>query len=346
MHIPSRFHSWAFAGALAAVGQLPSLALADDKAGAGTATDAEIDPPEPPPPTVVQPPPGSQPPPPAEDESSALGRYQYCFQRMIDLGVTDNAYMKRCLGIEDRQPRRTTGAQPVFLTKPDVRRVVDEGLPGIKDCYAKLLAKTKDLGVTPQGVIEARFAVKAEGTVEGVAFESGAIADVTLLTCVRDRINAWKFPKVDADPGEPPTKVHVALRLATRGARQANVTVGKGFPKVENPGAGLAPDDVLAVFRKNAPKLRECYDELLKRHKAAPKSPEPQGRVGVDVKVDPRGRVGSVKFRELGLSDRVFKKCLTVRLKSWRFPKPLGGEPFLVKFPPFVFQPARAAPTK
>lgn len=266
-----------------------------------------------------------------EGEITDLDRYQDCFQKMIDAGATDNAFMKKCLGLPDRPPpKKGPNGELAFLTKGDVTEVVLDKISGITDCYVKLLGQSKDLGVKPEGTVDPGFDVTPTGSVEGVQFDSASITDVGLLGCVREKVKTWTFPKTTL--GE---KIHVKLsfRLFVKSEKTGIAALAKGFPKLTGPGYGLSPEDILAVFRKNSLRVRSCYDDLLK------KKPTASGNVAVDLGVSPLGRVTKIHFRELTVGDDTFKTCVTSQLKKWKFPKPRGGEPQTVKYPPFVFSP-------
>lgn len=264
-------------------------------------------------------------------EPTELDRYQDCFQKMIDAGSSDNGFMKKCLGLPDKPaPKKGAHGERPFLTKPDVTEVVLDHISGITDCYVKLLAQSKDLGVKPEGTVDPRFDVTPAGVVENLGFEPTSITDVTLLTCVREKLKTWTFPKTTL--GEK-INVRLSFRLFVKNQKTGVAALAKGYPKLTGPGYGLSAEDILAVFRKNSLKVRGCYDDFLK------KKPEASGNVAVDLVVSPAGRVQKVAFRELTVGDETFKACVASQLKKWRFPRPRGGEPQEVKYPPFVFAP-------
>lgn len=268
--------------------------------------------------------------PPAKAQAS-LDRYQDCFQKMIDSGATDNTFMRRCLGLGDKVAPKTSATGDLeFLTKGDALETAEKGLGGIKECYANLLLATQDLGVTPEGVVDARLQVKPSGEVSTVKFESGSLADVALLACLKERLKAWAFPRTTmADP----VTVALGLRFSVAAKRSPVAALTKGSPEISGPGYGLSSEDQISVFRKNVSSLRLCYDEQLKRQ------PSAAGNVAVDLLVNARGRVAKTAFRELSIGDPEFKTCITTAVKKWKFPKPRGGEPTLVKYPPFQFAP-------
>jgi hypothetical protein len=250
---------------------------------------------------------------------------------MIDAGSSDNAFMKKCLGLPDKPPpKKGPHGELAFLTKSDVTEVVLTNIAGVTECYVKLLAQLKDLGVQPEGTVDPRFDVTPAGVAEDVAFEPTSIADVGLLGCVRDKVKAWMFPKTNyADK----VSVKLSFRLYVKNQKTGVAALAKGFPKLAGPGYGLSAADLLAIFRKNSYRVRACYDDLAKR------KPGASGNVALDLVVSPHGRVTKVSYRELTVGDDAFKACVTAQMKKWKFPKPRGGEPATVKYPPFVFSP-------
>jgi len=304
---------------------------------ATAASAAEIDPP-PPPPAPGMPRPAAAPasaPTAVHGEPTALDRYQDCFQKMIDVGATDNVFMRHCLGIPDRPARRHPGADGRLdeLRPGDVAAVVKKGLPGLEECYDKLLQASHALGFTPEGAVDPHFAVTSAGQVESVAFAATSMTDVSLLTCMRERIKSWTFPRTNYGDR---LAVRLSLRLKAKTnvkSETASVTLRRGFPRLSGLGYGLSPADVLTIFRQNAPHVRACYNELVKR------KPHAGGRAAVDLIVSAAGRVSRVSYREFTLDDASFKSCMTAQLKHWRFPRPLSGESTTVRYPPFVFQP-------
>lgn len=275
--------------------------------------------------------PGTPPAEPKPPTSKALERYQDCFQKMIDAGATDNAFMRKCLGIANTEKKAAKKTPPAL----DAAKPAKAGVSGIRDCYQKLLADTKDLGVTPEGHVEPTARVKPDGTVASVSFATTAMTDAKLLACVRDKIKAWTFPKSKA---EGPVDVALSFRLSTKPPRTAVAALAGGYPKVALPAkAELPPADVLAVFKRNAPKVRACYHDQLKR------KPGATGRVGASLEVDADGKAQNVTLRDLGAADDAFddtfRDCLVKELKRWRYPKPPGEAPVPVVYPPFVFAP-------
>jgi hypothetical protein len=282
-----------------------------------------VDPPEPPPfeseAAPVEEPSG---------DSPEVERYQKCFQKMIDLGASDNEYMKRCLGIAPRPTRKGPKGDLLYLDKRDVQAVAVDRLEDLETCYAKLLQQTKKLGVEPAGHVEPKLTIKPSGSVGDVRFEPTTLTDAGLLGCVKDRLRKWRFPPV-SESGDITATFSFRLKATAQGKPAASLA--KGYPKLSGPGYAISSEDMLAIFRKNIGKLRGCYDALLKRR------PGVSGKAGVDLVVGATGRVARVSLRGVEPDDERFQGCLAKELKTWQFPRPRSGEPTKVSYPPFEF---------
>ena len=67
--------------------------------------------------------------------------------------------------------------------------------------------------------------------------------------------------------------------------------------------------------------------------------PNGSGKIGIDAVVGQTGAVQKSTIRASTISDDQFKSCVAGQVKTWKFPRPRGGEPVTVSFPPFVFAP-------
>lgn len=265
----------------------------------------------------------------AEDQE--LERYQQCFQKMIDSNAQDNAFMRKCLGIEERPvPKKGAKGELEFLAKDEAAKVIERALPDLKGCYDKLLAQTKELGITPEGSVETRLEIKQDGSVGEMAFLPSTLTDVGLLACVKLKLKSLVFPKTTE---EAPVNALVALKLAAQNGRKGSVTLVKDSPRLAGAAYEYSEKDAYGVFRKNSAAIRRCYDALVKR------DPKAQGQAVLEVALSGKGKVGRVTWRELAVGDDEFKTCLTAEIKTWRYPPPRSGDPTTVKYPAFTFRP-------
>jgi hypothetical protein len=298
------------------------------------AQSGEIDPPPPPPaPQMPAPQPGpgtgSAGEPVKPGPPTALDRYQECFQQMIDSGASDNAFMRQCLGIEETAPADQKSAKR--FSRDDANAVLESSLKNLEVCYNQLLERSQSLQLIPEGVIDPVIAVGDKGQVTGINFEPTQFMDIGLLECAKKKLTALSFKKAPAG-----TVIKTSIRFnATGPKRVGKASLVKGGPRLSGPAFELSSKDILAVFQKYSPRVRACYDDLVKR------SPKSGGTVAVDLTVNAAGRVRKVHYRENTISDRRFKNCVTTQLKTFRFPKPVSEEDVVVRYPSFVFSPQK-----
>jgi len=95
-------------------------------------------------------------------------------------------------------------------------------------------------------------------------------------------------------------------------------------------GEGLCADEVSSVIRSHLSNVRDCYDEILKRH------PDISGRVVVGFSINSGGRSEQIRFPDRTIDDRAFLRCLAGVFRKMSFPPPRGGKPVNVRYP-FVF---------
>lgn len=299
--------------------------------GRAVAQDPEHDPPPPPPaPGMAA---GAQPgnANPAPDENPDVGadpallRYQDCFQKMIDAGASDNAFMKRCLAVDGTGKSAKIGTEAP-LSKDEVIRGLKPAEGELKRCYEKSLSAWKDLGKRPEGELSFTLSVKQGAAIE-VVYESG-LQDASLAGCFKEHLKGAVFRK-STDQEAEKIGVTFALKALAKGGA---VSLIPAKLKLTGKASNLSSDDALSVFRKNAPKIRQCYDDLLK------KKPGAGGKVAVTLIVGPKGKVARIGFREFSIEGPGFKNCLINEIKKWKYPKPHSGEPATVDYPAFEFR--------
>ena len=93
----------------------------------------------------------------------------------------------------------------------------------------------------------------------------------------------------------------------------------------------LSKAQVARVIRSHSKQVRHCYD------RAAASDPTLAGQLGVQITIGSSGKVLSARLRYSTLSKRMVAGCVTHGIRSWVFPKPLGGGK-VVFFYPLVFQ--------
>jgi hypothetical protein len=136
----------------------------------------------------------------------------------------------------------------------------------------------------------------------------------------------------------PQTVVMLALAAASH-QRRLNLIVPSGArpppppDQPHDPGEGLAQAAIKQVVMRHVAEVRACYERELKHR------PGLEGRVVVGFSIGLDGRVGDLEVEETLPDDDAVADCVATRVKTWRFPKPTGGEPIEVRYP-FVFTPA------
>jgi hypothetical protein len=120
-----------------------------------------------------------------------------------------------------------------------------------------------------------------------------------------------------------------------RGSHAAVSGQGRSFVSTD-PGAsdvaeGLTKDQVGAVIRKHMSEIRYCYEAAMVR------SPEVEGKLGVNFVIGPNGVVKTSQAGRSSLADPKLDHCVVSRLATWKFPKPRGGVNVAVNYP-FIFK--------
>jgi hypothetical protein len=90
---------------------------------------------------------------------------------------------------------------------------------------------------------------------------------------------------------------------------------------------GLDRDLIAAVIAKNLGQIRFCYEQGLQG------SPGLAGRVSVDFTINGSGAVSFAKVQNTTLNASVVEDCILMRLKTWKFPLPQGGQEVKVSYP-------------
>lgn len=132
---------------------------------------------------------------------------------------------------------------------------------------------------------------------------------------------------------------------ATRGAKEAAKGVETGTKKEETVKARIKIDDggqvigtgqldqaqITSVVRRNASAIQNCFERVLKQN------PSAGGKLVITVTIGGAGRVTNVTTQtDIGGG---FSQCAETAVKSWRFPRPQGGDVMFNKT--FVLQASR-----
>ncbi|HUB06352.1 MAG TPA: AgmX/PglI C-terminal domain-containing protein [Myxococcales bacterium] len=89
----------------------------------------------------------------------------------------------------------------------------------------------------------------------------------------------------------------------------------------------LSKEVVGAIVRKHWHEIRYCYEMGLSRN------PSLYGKVAVAFTIDGTGGVAEAAVSESTLGDVGVERCVTERVRRWRFPEPRGGGQVYVNYP-------------
>jgi hypothetical protein len=116
-------------------------------------------------------------------------------------------------------------------------------------------------------------------------------------------------------------------RGALKGKGNAAIGFAPGKPEVQGE---IDPELIRKVVHAHRAQIRACYElELNARPKLA-------GKVVTAWTIDPQGLVTESHVAESTLGDAQVERCVTSRIKTWRFPLPKGGGEVFVTYP-FIF---------
>ena len=82
---------------------------------------------------------------------------------------------------------------------------------------------------------------------------------------------------------------------------------------------GLDKAAVDAVVRRNKGQIQYCYERSLQS------KPSLAGRVNLRWTIAASGRVSSIGVVSNSLADQNVVNCMMSKVRSWQFPKPVGG---------------------
>ena len=90
---------------------------------------------------------------------------------------------------------------------------------------------------------------------------------------------------------------------------------------------GLDKDQIAAVINRHIGEVIYCYEKGLQV------KPDLSGRVGVKFLINGQGIVSTAGIENTSLKNAQVEGCITNRLRTWRFPKPIGGVNVKVSYP-------------
>jgi outer membrane biosynthesis protein TonB len=90
---------------------------------------------------------------------------------------------------------------------------------------------------------------------------------------------------------------------------------------------GLGRDQVAAVIRRHLGEVRYCYEKGLQV------KPSLRGRVAMTFVIGGNGRVKTAHVRRSSLRSKTVESCIVRKLKTWKFPRPVGNVNVKVTYP-------------
>lgn len=90
---------------------------------------------------------------------------------------------------------------------------------------------------------------------------------------------------------------------------------------------GLDRSQIDEVIRRNLGQVRFCYEQALQG------SPSLNGRVSMDFTIGANGLVKAAGVASSSMGNKGVEDCITMRLKTWKFPLPQGGVDVKVTYP-------------
>ncbi len=92
-------------------------------------------------------------------------------------------------------------------------------------------------------------------------------------------------------------------------------------------GGGLSNEDIWAVIRRNQGQIRFCYEQGLQS------DPKLKGVVRTNFTINSNGQVAKISIAGTTLNSKIVEDCISLRIKSWKFPLPQGGKSISVQVP-------------
>ncbi len=116
-------------------------------------------------------------------------------------------------------------------------------------------------------------------------------------------------------------------RGALKGKANAAIGLSSGKPQIVGE---IDPELIRKVVHDHRAQIRACYEQELNG------KPKLAGKITTAWTIDPQGLVTESHVGESTLGDSAVERCVTSRIKTWRFPLPKGGGEVYVTYP-FLF---------
>lgn len=119
--------------------------------------------------------------------------------------------------------------------------------------------------------------------------------------------------------GELTTELEATGGVSLVAGEEGGGLIGVGKASVSGgAGGAVSAGDIQEVIDKNATSVNSCYQKELK------KSPDLKGKLSVQIKVNPAGRVSGVTITTNSVGDAV-ARCVENKIRGWTFPRGKKG---------------------
>ena len=117
-----------------------------------------------------------------------------------------------------------------------------------------------------------------------------------------------------------------AAGLGAKADRDINISAGSPIIM-----GSLDKEIIRRVIKQHLAQIRYCYEKELVR------APGLFGKVGTQFTIAANGLVQAASVTETTLKNSEVERCITAKIRTWKFPKPKGGGVVIVKYP-FIFK--------
>jgi TonB family protein len=114
-------------------------------------------------------------------------------------------------------------------------------------------------------------------------------------------------------------------RVSRPAERDVDITIGK----LVHVGP-LSMATIRREIKSHRNQIRYCYEQELTR------LPNLRGKITVKFTIGARGYVTQVSITQTSLNNAAVEGCVVSKIRTWRFPKPMGGGTVIVNYP-FIF---------
>jgi hypothetical protein len=114
-------------------------------------------------------------------------------------------------------------------------------------------------------------------------------------------------------------------RIKKRGERNVNISVGRPIIM-----GSLSMEIIRRVIHSHRDQIKYCYSQELTRN------PNLAGKVSIKFTISPKGFVQQASVSGTTLRNASVERCITDKIRTWKFPEPKGGGIVIVNYP-FIF---------